>query len=89
MAEADGDGDGDDEQRAEEVAYEIPNDCDMATELVPKPTENEQPSVPNDIITDSRDSYDHRDLTATDVTAKDFRWRSNERITVSLTGQSH
>jgi len=30
------DGDGDDEQRAEAVQNETPNDCDMATELIPR-----------------------------------------------------
>ena len=41
MADGDGDGDGDDEQRAEAVPNEIPNDCDMATELVPKEIETD------------------------------------------------
>jgi len=40
MADGDGDGDGDDELRAEAVPNKIPNDCDMATELVPKEIEN-------------------------------------------------
>jgi hypothetical protein len=35
------DGDGDDEQRAEAVPNETPNDCDMATELIPKEMEND------------------------------------------------
>jgi hypothetical protein len=37
----DGDGDGDDEQRADAVPNEIPNDCNMATELVPKEMEHD------------------------------------------------
>jgi hypothetical protein len=37
---ADGEGDGDDEQRADAIPNEIPNDCDMATELVLKVIEN-------------------------------------------------
>jgi len=37
----DGDGDGDDEQRAEAVPNKMPNDCDMATELIPKEMEND------------------------------------------------
>jgi hypothetical protein len=39
MADGDGDGDGDDEQRAEAVPDEIPNDSDIAAELVPNETE--------------------------------------------------
>ena len=38
---ADGNGGGDDEQQAEAVRNEIPNDCNMATELVPKEIEND------------------------------------------------
>jgi hypothetical protein len=41
MADGDGNGDGDDEQRAEAVPNEIPNDYDMATELVQKEIEND------------------------------------------------
>jgi len=41
MAEGDGDVDGDDKQRAEAVPNEIPNNYDMATELVPKEIEND------------------------------------------------
>jgi len=37
----------------EAVPNAVPNNCDMATELVPKEIEN-----------------DHRDLTATDITAE-------------------
>jgi len=69
---ADGDGDGDDEQRAEAVPNEIPNDCDMATKLVPREIEREdyrepnrtQPlmemfteCLPNGITRESRDNY--------------------------------
>ena len=38
---ADGDGDGNDEQRAEAIPNEMRNDCDMATELIPKEMEND------------------------------------------------
>jgi len=38
---ADGDGNGDDEQRAEAVPNEIPNECNMATETVLKAMEND------------------------------------------------
>jgi len=34
-------GDGDDEQRAEAVPNETPNDCDMATELISREMEND------------------------------------------------
>jgi hypothetical protein len=41
MADSDGDGYGDDEQQAEAVPNEMPNDCNMATELIPKEMEND------------------------------------------------
>jgi len=42
--DGDGDGNGDDEQRAEAVPNEIPNNCDMATELVQKEIKNDHPA---------------------------------------------
>jgi len=39
------------------VPNEVPNDCDMATELVPKEIENDP-------------EHNHQDLTATDITAE-------------------
>jgi len=41
MADSDGDGHDDDEQRAEAVPKEIPNECNKATEVVLKEMEND------------------------------------------------
>jgi hypothetical protein len=52
------------------VPKAIPNHCDMATELVPTVTKNDHQMyrIVNQIAS--------RDLTSTDITAKDFTWRS-------------
>jgi len=65
---------------------EIPNDCNMATELGPKEIENHHRAYRKVYQMESRD--DHRDLTATDISAEEHHLEV-ERITGSLTVQSH
>jgi hypothetical protein len=88
MADGDGDGAGVEEQRADAVPNQIPNDCNMATELVPEEMENDNGAYRTTSqkpvrITTKRSSRRWISL------PKDFTWRSNERITRSPTGQSH
>ena len=53
----DREGDGDDGQRADAVPNEMPNNCHMATELIPKEMENDKPCVLNGITKNCRDNY--------------------------------
>jgi len=64
----------------------IPNDCDMAIELVPKEIENDHRAYLIVYRMASRD--DQRDLTAMDITAEGLHMEV-ERISGNLTVPSH
>jgi len=63
------------------IPNSIPNDCDMNTELATKEIEIDHQEYR--IVYRMASSDDHRDLTATDITAKGLHMEI-ERITGSL-----
>jgi hypothetical protein len=79
----------------ETVPNELPNNSNMATELghrtrLKMTRERTESSTEWQTGRQSRKQprNDHRDLIAMDITAKDIKWRSNERIVGSSTAPS-